>query len=256
MDAIFLPEKRRAEAAAVGYVVPDWETIIRLHLSKVIKKNITKFLDQYMVNTLINKVRDKNPDIIDDVFFLHNFSTSNIKTILNWLLEEGVCIRDMNTILEAIADNLEESKRLSELMEKVREKLAWQFLTKIADDKKILHIIKVSPPLAQTLLEHIFIPQAKNELPYFDLPPEDSKKLNAEITKKSDCMKSKGFVPVFLTESNLRTAFSRYIKHYFGNWHCISDTELYSVSKDYSVIVEEELEVDEIKVNEAYTDSN
>ena len=83
MDAIFLPEKRRAEAAAVGYVVPDWETIIRLHLSKVIKKNITKFLDQYMVNTLINKVRDKNPDIgnfsqsINNVEIKHKSKNNN-----------------------------------------------------------------------------------------------------------------------------------------------------------------------------------
>ena len=94
---------------------------------------------------------------------MHNFSTSKFKTILNWLLEEGISIRDINSILEAIADNLEEQKRLSELMEKVREKLAWEFLPKLADDKKVFHVIRVSLPLAEALLDHIFIPQAKNE---------------------------------------------------------------------------------------------
>ena len=167
MDAIYLPEERRAEAESAGYVVADCEIVIRTHLTEVIKKNITKFLDQCMVNTLVNKVRDKNPDVVDNVFFMHNFSTSKFKTLLNWLLEDGISIRDMNSILEAIADNLEEPKRLSELMEKVREKLAWQFLPKLADDKKVFHVIKVSLPLAEALLDHILIPQAKNELPYF-----------------------------------------------------------------------------------------
>ena len=54
----------------------------------------------------------------------------------------------------------------------------------------------------------------------------------------------------------LRIYLSDYIRHRFGNWACISDTELYSVIKDYSIVVEEELEADEIKVNEPCPGSN
>lgn len=256
MDAIYLPEERRAEAESAGYVVADCVIVIRTHLTEVIKKNITKFLDQCMVNTLVNKVRDKNPDVVDNVFFIYNFSTSKFKTILNWLLEDGISIRDMNSILEAIADNLEETKKLSDLMEKVREKLAYQFLPKLADDKKVFHVIKVSLPLAEALLDHIFIPQAKNELPYFALTPEESNRLNEEITKKSDLMKENGYEPVFLAVSNMRTSLAEYVKQYFGNWACISDVELYSIYKDYNIVIEEELVVDEIKVNEPCPGSN
>lgn len=187
---------------------------------------------------------------------MHNFSTSKFKTILNWLLEEGISIRDINSILEAIADNLEEQKRLSELMEKVREKLAWEFLPKLADDKKVFHVIRVSLPLAEALLDHIFIPQAKNELPYLALTPEESNRLNEEITKKSDLMKENGYEPVFLAVSNMRTSLAEYVKQYFGNWACISDVELYSIYKDYNIVIEEELVVDEIKVNEPCPGSN
>ena len=256
MDAIYLPEEKRAEAESAGYVVADCETVIRNHLTQVIKKNITKFLDQCMVNILINKVRDRNPDVIDDVFFLHNFSTSKMKTILNWLLDEGISIRDMNSILEAIADNLEEPKRLSELMEKVREKIAYQFLQKLADDKKTIHAIQVSHHLAEAFSDCIYIPQDNKELPYFALAPEERKTLNEEITKKTTSMKEKGYEPVFLTVSSLRTALSGYVKQYFGNWPCISDLELYSVSKDYNIVIEEEIEADEIKVDESCPGSN
>ena len=95
-----------------------------------------------MVNILVNKVRDSNPDVVDELFFMHQFSTSSLKMILNWLLEEGVSIRDMNAILEAVADNVHEKKRPVELMERVRESLAWQFLPKFADKDKGIHVIK------------------------------------------------------------------------------------------------------------------
>ena len=254
MDAIYLPEDRRVEAASAGYVVADLETVIRIHLKEVIKKNLTKFLDQCMVNSLINNVRDGNPDVVDDVFFLHNFSTSKMKTILNWLLEEGVNIRDMNTILETIADNLEKTHRPAELLGLIREKLAYQFLPKLADKNKVIHVIRVSKNLSEALIKHIYYP--KLESPYIALEPDERKKLNEEITRKTDSMKEKGYDPVFMMVSDLRMYLSDYIRHWFGNWACISDLELYSVSKDISIVVEEELDVDEIKVNEPCPGSN
>lgn len=63
-------------------------------------------------------------------------------------------------------------------------------------------------------------------------------------------MVEKGYEPVFLIVSDLRTALSNTVRTSLGNWTCISDKEIYSVIKDYSVVTEEELEIDEIKVNE------
>lgn len=249
MDAIIIPEEKKEEARNSGYVVADWVTVIRAHLTEVIIKNITKFLDLCMVNTLVNKVRDRNPDVVDDVFFLHNFSTSKLKIILNWLLEEGISIRDMNTILEAIADNLEETKKLSDLMEKVREKLAYQFLPKLVDDNKVIHVIRVSQALAEALSERIYYPGSNNELPYYAFTPVENKEFNNKVSEK-------GYSPVFVIVRNLRTALSNNIRQSLGNWACISDTELYSVIKDYSIVVEEELEADEIRVNEPCLSSN
>ena len=99
MDGILVTEDMADEGKRLEYAVVDPSRIIKVHLSEIIKKNITKFLNQCMVNTLINKVRDTNPDVIDDVFFMHHYSTADFKTILNWLLEEDVSIRDMNSIL-------------------------------------------------------------------------------------------------------------------------------------------------------------
>ena len=155
----------------------------------------------------------------------------------------------MNTILETIAEYLEETKNPIELMEKVREKLAYQFLPKLAGNNKVFHVIRVSQGLAEALAERIYYPQSKNELPYYALSPVENKAFDNSIRQKAMCMKEKGYEPVFLIISSLRTALSNSLRPRIGNWLCISDKELYSVSNDYTIVVEEELEVDEIKVN-------
>ena len=239
------------ETKRLGYSVVNPSRIIQVHLSEIIKKNLTKFLNQCMVNTLINKVRDTNPDVVDDIFFMHHYSTADFKTILNWLLAEGVSIRDMNSILEAMADNIEETEKPVELMDRIREKLAWQFIPKLADKDKVIHVIRVSETLAKALSERIYYPQSKTELPYYALDSAEAKVFVNEISEKAHRMAEKGYEPVFLIVNNLRTALSNTIQE---NWTFISESELWSVNKEYPVAVEEELEIDEIKVNESCPD--
>ncbi len=251
MDLILVAKEKFDEAKRLGYSVVEPSRIIQVHLSEIIKKNITKFLNQCMVNTLINKVRDTNPDVVDDIFFMHHYSTADFKTILNWLLEEDVSIRDMNSILEAMADNYDYKMKPVEFLDKVRDKLAWQFVPKLADKDKVIHVIRVSKNLSGALSERIYYPQSKTELPYYAFEPAEIKVFETEISEKAHRMTDKGYEPVFLIVSDLRTALSNTVRTRLGNWTFISDKELLSVNKDYSVAVEEELEVDEIKVNES-----
>lgn len=122
-DAIWVWEDRVAETEAAGYTSIYPEIIIVQHLQKIILENRTKIFNQSMVNTLINKVRPTNPDVIDDIFFNHLFPASSMKKILNTLLEENYSIRDMNTILEVIADNIDQSQEPEFLAAKVKEHL-------------------------------------------------------------------------------------------------------------------------------------
>ncbi|EID83914.1 Flagellar biosynthesis pathway, component FlhA [Treponema sp. JC4] len=251
LNGIIVAKEKADEAKRLGYAVTEPSDFILGQIFEIIRKNRTKFLNQCMVNTLINKVRDTNPDVVDDVFFMHNFSTSKFKTILNWLLAEGFSIRDMNSILEAMADNIDETKNLVELLEKIREKLVWQLLSAIADKDKIIHVIRVSKTLSKALSERIYYPQSYNELPYYTFSLAETKVFAIEMYKKAICMQKKDHLPIFVIVSNLRTALANTIRQQLGReWICISDKELCSVITDYSVVVEEVLEINEIKVNE------
>ena len=96
----------------------------------------------------------------------------------------------------------------------------------------------------------MYCPQSQNALPYCALSPEEREAFVKEIAEQVCRLKEKGYEPLFLVVSSLRTAFANTIRLGLGNWSCISDTELQSGCKEYALAIEEELEVDEIRVNE------
>ena len=121
INVVYVEESERLEKAGFVKVLPEEE--IRIHLYKIITENLTKILNQSMVNTLINKLRPTNPDVIDDIFFNHQFPISSMKKILNLLLAENYSIRDMNTILETIADNISQNVEPDFFVQKIKEQL-------------------------------------------------------------------------------------------------------------------------------------
>lgn len=99
LDAFYVSDEDVGKYKAAGYVCVPPEKVIGTHLCEIIRKYRTRVLNQNLVNTLVEKVRKQNPDVISDVFFYHQFPMSSMKLLLNHLLEEEISIRDMNTIL-------------------------------------------------------------------------------------------------------------------------------------------------------------
>lgn len=92
-------------------------------LTKIFKENIGEILNQSLVNELVNRSRPVNPDVVDDVFITHRFSSSKLKIILNALLEQAVSIRSMSLILETIADFIDKTDDLDFIVNKIKERM-------------------------------------------------------------------------------------------------------------------------------------
>ena len=219
--------------------------LITNHIYNLIENNKTEILNQSMVSRLVNNVREKNPDVVSDIFFTNSFSISNMKTLLNLLLKENVPIHDMDTILEAIADNIKELKKPYELVEKVREKLAFSIVNKLADENKCLHVIKVSVELSDFLYEKSILPSSENDIPYICIESTERRKLLTKISNLCNRMIEKGFSPVFLCIQEIRLELYEFLQDKVSGCIIVSAQELQTVSKEFSVVVEEELSLDE-----------
>lgn len=217
-------------------------------LEDVVKYNITNFLNQHIVNELLCKLSDCNPDVVDDVMFFKRFPISRLKAILNWLLAERVAINDMNAIMETIVDYIPQvGPDPMDLLEKIREKLACSFMQRFADENKCVHAIILSPSLSDFLWERLADPTADIEPPRFNLEYKDSERLINIASKKMLEVKSKGFFPVFACPEEIRHAFANLLSGHFGSGACacVSAPECESAKFFLSIINEGEMSLDE-----------
>ena len=243
-DAILIPNDKERQAIVLGYEVIEDSIIIRMHFYEIIKQNITKLLDQCMFNNLVEKVRKINPDVVSYVFYINNFSVSELKLILNLLLEEDVSIRDMNTILETIADYIPDDLKPYELAEKIRQRLAISFISKYLEDDEKLHLIKVSQPVSEKLAELAYYPDTKVDLPYCAFDPPTRRKFLKGATAAISLMKEKHYKPVLICVSSVRFLVRKVLCLEMPDVRVISDMELYACKQAFPLILEGELNFD------------
>ena len=247
MDAFYVSDEEVEKYKSAGYVCVLPEKVIGTHLYEIIRKKRSRILNQNLVNTLVEKVRIQNPDVISDVFFYHQFAMSDMKILLNFLLEEEVSIRDMNTILETLADNLQDCSRIYELVEKVREHLSFSFIQNYVDENKVLHVFTVSEKISQLLADHAYFPKIKEELPYAALAPEDRRNILKSFSNSVTWFSERNLLPVLVCVSDVRRLVFTVLHREIPGVRVVSDKELLALGSEITIEVEGEVLIDDKK---------
>lgn len=240
-------ELERSQVNPDGLDGKSPEVFIKEHIQKLLRNNITRILNRSLVIENINRVRDVNPDIIDDLLFKHNYPVTSLKTILNWLLEENVSIIDMSTILETI-DHYKlicQSKTSeSDLVEKIREKLSLGILSKCSDKEKIVHGITIAEDVTELIQQNII--NLVDDSPQIALDPTERRKLMEKITEEADAFEKKGFYPlVFVCTFYIRRALFSYLERTFDDYFCISEMEFKEAGENFIYKKEGEITFEE-----------
>ncbi len=245
LDAYYIPDEEAASMKSkAGFFSVSPSVIISTHLREIIVNNRNKFLNHYYVSQLVEKVRRKNPELVSDLFIIRKFTITDLKLILNRLILEKIPINDMNTILETVADYLKEEDNPLQLAEKVRERLSLVYLQKFADEKKVLHVIKVPHHVSEILAEYIYEPTSRVETPYFNFNSANISKFRKAIGKSALIMTRKEFIPVFLCESAIRIPFAEDLVRIMPGAICVSDKECLALNNALEIKAEGEFAFD------------
>ena len=242
MDAIWLPEDRRAEAENAGYVVVDPPTIISTHITEIIRSHADEMLDRQAVSTIIEKVKESNPVLINEVLEVSKISYGMIEKVLQNLLKEKVSIRNYVKILETMANYASVCKNAWELTAKVREALGLQICMQYADpaDKK-LRVMSLSQPLTQLIADHAYYPPDGSK-PTPSLDPVDRRKWIKALSSSLAKFNTQGYLPIILTVSPVRQLVRASIEREQPGVVVLSDMEVYEAGNNVSVEI-----IDEIK---------
>ena len=101
LPAVWIEERQRETAQMAGFTVVDCSTVVATHLSHLMQVHAAKLLGRVEVQQLVEHVTKLAPKLIEDVV-PKMVGIAALQKILQLLLDEGVHIRDMRSIVESL----------------------------------------------------------------------------------------------------------------------------------------------------------
>ncbi len=204
MNAVWIPATMRDRAEMAGYTVVDPCTVIATHLTEVIRKNADEILGRQEVQQLLDTVKKSNPLLHDEVI-PNIISQAVLLKILQNLLREGVTIKFIGSILEALAD-CKGINDLDTLTEVARQGLARHIVKPLLGQDEVLRVISIEPQLEQTLANALQKIDGQVQLA---IDPNSASRLLDVIRAKIEEVMGEGLTPIILCNSALRVSIKR-----------------------------------------------
>jgi flagellar biosynthesis protein FlhA len=158
LPATWITPDRRLEAEASGYSVVEAPTVVATHLMATVRRHAGELLSRQDVRELVDGLRETHPALVDDLI-PSRLSLGTLHRVLQRLLREGLPVRDLVTILEALSDAAEGSKDPEQLTEHVRRALSRLVAQRFADPDGTVRGITVGPRLEAALMV-LFTPRS------------------------------------------------------------------------------------------------
>ena len=104
LPAVWIEERQREAAQMAGFTVVDCSTVVATHLSHLMQVHAAKLLGRVETQALVEHITKLAPKLIEDVI-PKMVAIAAVQKVLQLLLEEGVHIRDMRSIVECLAEH-------------------------------------------------------------------------------------------------------------------------------------------------------
>jgi flagellar biosynthesis protein FlhA len=205
LPAIWISDAQRAEAEALGYTVVDPESVIVTHLTESIRAESFELLTRQETRQLLDQLKEHNAAVVDEVV-PDVLSLGEIQRVLQSLLREGVSIRDLGVIVEAIGDKARLTRDPSLLAEYARQALGRQITAPFLGPDRKLRAIALDPIIEQEVSESI---TATSDGEYLAMEPSRAQALVTALRDRVDMAATLGARPVLLCSARVRRHLRR-----------------------------------------------
>ncbi len=234
LPAVWIEDSERELAKASRYTLVDASTVFITHLSEVLKQQSAMLLTRCETDRLLQRVRDQQPGLVEELVPTI-VSISDIQKILQNLLREKVSIRNLELVLETLADIGRNSKDLGYLTEVVRQKLGPSICQSLLGDLPALNVMTLDPAIEDSLMQSIRQADAGATLV---VEPKFADLLLGRLAAQAERMMKNNMLPVLLCTPDLRRHLRLLSERVIPHMRIISMAEIpNSVSlKSYSSV--------------------
>jgi flagellar biosynthesis protein FlhA len=239
LDAVWIDPSQRDYARTLGYTVVDAATAIATHLNKVLRESASELLSRDETQQLLDKLATKFPKLVEDVVPA-KLQLGVVTKVLQTLLEEGVSIRDMRSIMEALSDACSKTQDPTELTGLVRPRIGRMIIQALLENEETLPVMTLEPALEQML--HNILQQHRGDLANVVLEPGLAEGLFRALRNSAKNVEESGNNAVLVVSPALRPWLSRAARHRVEGLTVLSYAE---IPDDQSVKVIETVEIRE-----------
>ena len=205
LPAVWIDERQRELAQMSGFTVVDCSTVVATHLSHLMQVNAARLLGRVETQALVEHVTKLAPKLIEDVI-PKMVGIATLQRMLQLLLEEGVHIRDMRSIVECLAEHAGAATDPGELAARVRTHLAPAIVQQIYGPAKELDVIALEPDLER------MVNQALNSPHGAVLDPGVAEALTKQAAESVRKQENLGVPACLLVPDALRAPLARLLK--------------------------------------------
>jgi flagellar biosynthesis protein FlhA len=210
LPAWWIGSNDREKATGAGFTVVDPTTALSTHLSETVRTFLPDLLSRQQTKELVDRVGQTSPKLIEELV-PKLVSLGDIQRVLRQLLRERVPVRDLTTVLEAIADASGVSKDPDVMIEAVRAAMGRAICRPFQNDRGELPAISFAPALESQLVSSIV---RTDQGAVLALDPAHAQKLASRV---ADALTGAVAQPVLLCTPTLRPhlwrLFARVLPH-------------------------------------------
>src|SRR5579875_65999 len=223
LPARWLHDSAREEAESLGATVVDAESVIVTHLSETIRAHAASLLSRQDTKALLERLKQTNAAVVEEIV-PDVLSVGEIQRVLQNLLSEGVPIRDLSTILEAIGDKARTTRDPALLTEQARQALGRTILAPHLDEQRRLRAITLDPALEQELVGAL-VQTGGGEVLAID--PARAQALVEKLKSQLSDSSQEAVQPVVLCSARLRRHLRKLLAAVLPRLAICAYTELY-----------------------------
>jgi flagellar biosynthesis protein FlhA len=221
LPATWIDSSLREQAHAFGYTVVDPSTVVATHLNHLILSHAAELLGRQEVQQLLDHVAKDAPKLVDDLV-PKQISLSTMQRVLQNLLEEGVPIRDMRTIIETLAEHAARTQDAIELTDQVRIALGRAIVQNLYPGNTELQVIALDPQLERLMQQAVKAAAADGS----GIEPGLADTLLRETADAARRQEEAGLPAVVVVPAGLRWLLSRFLRRSWPSLKVLSSAEV------------------------------
>ena len=220
LPAVWIDPALRDQAQVMGYTVVDPGTVVATHLSHLLSTRAAELLGRQEVQQLLDHIGKVSPKLVEDLV-PKTLPLGVVQKVLQNLLDEGMHIRDMRTIVETLAENAPRTQDAYQLTSLVRVALGPAIVQQFYPSVQELQVIGMDKEL-----EYLLVQAMQSSQNGIGIEPGLADTVLRETRAAAETQERMGLPVVMLVPAQLRDLLARFLKRAVPNIRVISHDEV------------------------------